>query len=394
MLIAHLADLHLGYRAYHRLAPGGINMRERDVARAFREAVDKLVQIKPALIVVAGDVFHSVRPSNAAIADAFRQFSRISEHLPDTRIVIVAGDHDTPRAVETGSILKLFQEIDRCTVMDQEAREVSFADLDVTVLGVPHAALLEEQRTSMRPQHPSGTNVLVVHGAHNQETLQTLHDYNGALIDTSELYPESWDYVALGHYHITTEIRPNVWYAGAIERTSNNIWREEEDKGFLTFDTDTRTAVPHKLTTRDVINLKPIFDANQHSADGLNAEIRKRIESVRGGIKDKIIRLVIQDIPRELLRELDHKFLRDCKAQALQFHLDARRPQARVVIGGKRAYSTLEQELENFVLHTWHPTSKEVDKQTVLGLARDYLERAGAADAAEINALAAQEDRT
>ena len=394
MLIAHLADLHLGYRAYHRLAPGGINMRERDVARAFREAVDKLTQIKPALVVVAGDVFHSVRPSNAAIADAFRQFSRINEELPETRVVIIAGDHDTPRAVETGSILKLFQEIPRCTVMDQSAREITFADLDVTVLGVPHAALLEEQRPLMRPLHPSSTNVLVVHGAHNQETLQTLHDYNGALIDTSELYPEEWDYVALGHYHITTEIRPNVWYAGAIERTSNNVWREDDDKGFLTFDTETREAVQHKLATRDVVNLKPIFDANQHSADGLNAEIRKRIDSVRGGIKDKIVRLVIQDIPRELLRELDHKFLRDCKAQALHFHLDARRPQARVVIPGTRTYNTLEQELENFVLHTWHPSTKEVDKQVVLDLARGYLERAGAADAAEINALAAQEDRT
>ena len=390
MLIAHLADLHLGYRAYHRLAPGGINVRERDVARAFREAIDKLIQIKPSLVVIAGDVFHAVRPSNAAIADAFRQFSRLSEELPNTRVVMIAGDHDTPRSVETGSILKLFQEIPRCTVMDQEAREFTFVDLDLTVLGVPHAALLEPQRLLLKPAHPSGTNVLVVHGAHNQETLQTLHDYNGALIDTSELNPESWDYVALGHYHIATEIRPNVWYAGAIERTSNNVWREEDDKGFLTYDTETKTPVHHKLSTRDVVNLKPIFDANQHSADGLNAEIRKRIESVRGGIKDKIVRLVIQDIPRELLRELDHKFLRESKAQALHFHLDARRPQARVIIAGTRRYGTLEQELENFVLHTWHPGTKEVDKQTVLDLARTYLEKAGAADAAEINALAAE----
>jgi DNA repair exonuclease SbcCD nuclease subunit len=389
MLIAHLADLHLGYRAYHRLAPGGINMRERDVARAFREAVDKLIQIKPALIVVAGDVFHAVRPSNSAIADAFRQFSRLSEELPATRIVMVAGDHDTPRSVETGSILKLFQEIERCTVMDQQAREMTFADLDLTVLGVPHAALLEEPRVLMRPLHPSGTNVLVVHGAHNQETLQTLHDYNGALIDTGELYAEEWDYVALGHYHIATEIRPNVWYAGAIERTSNNVWREEEDKGFLTFDTETRTAVQHKLSTREVVSLKPIFDADQHTADGLNAEIRKRIESVRGGIKDKIVRLVIQDIPRELMRELDHRFLRDCKALALHFHLDARRPAARVLVAGTRRSQTLEQELENFVLHTWQPAAKETDKQTVLELAKAYLQQAGAADAAEITALAA-----
>ena len=36
MRIAHLADLHLGYRQYHRQNPNGINQREADVANAFR----------------------------------------------------------------------------------------------------------------------------------------------------------------------------------------------------------------------------------------------------------------------------------------------------------------------------------------------------------------------
>src|SRR5512146_2729939 len=101
MLIAHLADLHLGYRSYNRMAPGGINLRERDVARALRSAVEKIVALKPQLVVVAGDVVHAVRPSNAAIADAFRQFARLSAGLPSSRIVIIAGDHDTPRSIES-----------------------------------------------------------------------------------------------------------------------------------------------------------------------------------------------------------------------------------------------------------------------------------------------------
>lgn len=394
MLIAHLADLHLGYRAYHRLGPGGINLRERDVARAFRAALDRIIALKPQLVVVAGDVFHSVRPSNSAIADAFRQFARLSAALPESRIVVIAGDHDTPRSVESGSILRLFGEIPRITVMDQEAREVRFEDIDATVMGVPHAGLLDNP--AMRPGSPAETNVLVVHGSWNQDTLQTLHDYGGVLIDVADLHPELWDYVALGHYHITSEIRPNVWYAGAIERTSNNLWRESEPKGFLTYDTLSKAPPQfHELETRPVIDLKPIFDANQHSADGLNAEIRKRIESVRGGIEGKIVRLVIVDIPRELMREIDHKLIRECKAQALHFQLDARRPRISTVVAGERnRYQTLEQELENFVLHQWHPGSKDVDKARVLELATKYLHEAGAAEAAEINALTDQQEAT
>jgi DNA repair exonuclease SbcCD nuclease subunit len=75
MRLVHTADLHLGYRAYHRTNASGINIREADVARVFRELLDRTAKIAPDLFLIAGDIFHTVRPSNAAIADAFRQFS-------------------------------------------------------------------------------------------------------------------------------------------------------------------------------------------------------------------------------------------------------------------------------------------------------------------------------
>ena len=390
MLIAHLADLHLGYRAYHRLAAGGINIRERDVAQAFRATIDRLIELQPQLVVIAGDVFHSARPSNAAIADAFRQFSRLSATLSGTYVVIIAGDHDSPRLVETGNILRLFAEIPRCIVMDQDARAVVIPELSASVLGVPHPALVENY--DYAPDADADVNVLVLHGSYSEEKLLELHDYGGHYFDVADLHPERWDYVALGHYHKFTELAPNMYYAGAIERVSNNIWGEAEpghQKGFLTFDTDTRGAKFHPLETRPVIDLPRIFDANQRSAQELNEQIRKLVDGIKGGIEGKIVRLVIQDIPRDHFRELDHRFLRECKAQALHFHLDARRPQARVTLGGARRYQTLEQELENFVLHTWHPSTKEVDRQKVLELAQGYLQQAGAADAAEISALTA-----
>ena len=393
MLIAHLADLHLGYRAYHRLAPGGINIRERDVAQAFRSAVDKLIQLEPQLIVIAGDVFHTVRPSNAAIADAFRQFARLSSALPNTYTVMIAGDHDTPRAVETGNILRLFTEIPRIVVVDQEARMVALPQIAASVFCVPHPAVVENY--DYAPDPDSDVNVLTLHGSFSEEELIKLHDYGGHYFDVAALHPERWDYVALGHYHKRTELAPNTFYSGAIERVSNNIWAEADaghQKGFLTFETHSRTSRFHEIETRPVVDLPRIFDANQLSADEINTRMRNLIEGIKGGIEGKIVRLVIQDIPRDHFRELDHRRIREYKAQALHFHLDARRPQTRVVTAGTRRYQTLEQELENFVLHTWHPATREIDKQKVLELARRYLEQAGAADAAEITALAAESE--
>ena len=138
-----------------------------------------------------------------------------------------------------------------------------------------------------------------------------------------------------------------------------------------------------------MLDLKPIERANQHTADGLNAELHKRVDSVKGGIEDKIVRLIINDLPRELARELDHRYVRECKARALHFQLDIRRPQvvSSAVSGDRGRSYTLEQELENFVRHQWHPATKEVDRERVLELARKYLHMAGAVEAAEINAL-------
>ena len=391
MLIAHLSDLHLGYRAYHRLAPGGINIRERDVAQAFRSVIDKLIQLEPQLIIIAGDVFHTVRPSNAAIADAFRQFARLSAALPNTYTVMIAGDHDTPRAVETGNILRLFAEIPRIVVVDQEARMVALPQIAASVFCVPHPAVTENY--DYQPDADADVNVLTLHGSFSEEELIKLHDYGGHYFDVADLHPERWDYVALGHYHKRTELAPNMFYCGSMERVSNNIWAEAgpgQEKGFLTFETHSRTSRFHALETRAVIDLPRIFDANQLTAEELNTRIRKLVGGIKGGVEGKIVRLVIQDVTREQFKDLDHRSIREYKAQALHFHLDARRPQARVIVQGSKRYQTLEEELQAFIMHTWHPSTKEIDKQKVLDLAKNYLQQAGAADAAEITALAAE----
>ena len=97
MRIAHLADAHLGFRQFQRLDPGGVNQREADVAAAFRRAVDAVIARGPDLVVIAGDLFHAVRPTNRSIIEAFTQLARLRRELPGAPVVLVAGNHDTPR---------------------------------------------------------------------------------------------------------------------------------------------------------------------------------------------------------------------------------------------------------------------------------------------------------
>src|SRR3989442_6363848 len=151
MRLAHLADLHLGFRQFDRQTPRGTNQREADIAEAFRRAVDDLLEQKPELIVIAGDIFHSVRPTNAAILFCFRELHRLRSGLPTSPIVAIAGEHDTPRSTETGTILRLYEALG-VELAIEAARRIVFPKLDCAVLAVPHQALLQAERPALRPE--------------------------------------------------------------------------------------------------------------------------------------------------------------------------------------------------------------------------------------------------
>lgn len=389
MLIAHLADLHLGYRAYHRLAPGGANQRERDVADAAAAAIDQIVDARPDLVLVAGDVFHTVRPSNSAIMDGFRQFMRLRNGLPDVPVVMIAGNHDSPRSVDTGSILRLLAEIPGIHVVDDGAEHVRLEALDASVLCLPHAALMGDEPPVVEPAGDASTRILMLHGtvsgAGIDEALLRMVEYGGAHLDRSELNEEAWDYIALGHYHNALRIGPNIWYSGSTERTATNIWAEADTrKGWVLFDTETRSGEFRDIRTREVVDL-PRFSARTGTegkedteggwltAEEIDGRIADAVAEIPGGVEGKIVRLVITDVPRDLFRELDHRQIRGLKAEALHFHLDTRRPEVRERhVTEEVRRRTLEEELEAF-LKDWEPTTPGIDREELLKVGARYL---------------------
>jgi hypothetical protein len=337
VLIAHLADAHLGYRQFHRQTPTGINQREADVAAAFRAAVDGVIATRPDAILVAGDLFHAVRPTNTAIIFAFRQFQRLREALPDAPIVLIAGNHDTPRSVETGSILALLEDLG-VDVASAEARRFEYPALDLSVFAVPHAALFAAERPALEPLGPARRQVLMLHG--EVEGLfpadRSAVEYGGALLDPAALARGGWGYVALGHYHVQVQVAPRVWYAGALEYVSPNPWGELREeaaaglagKGWLLVDPDAGTVERRPVAAaRSVLDL-PAVDAAGLDAAEVQALAAGRVGAVRGGIADRVVRLVIRNVPRTVARALDHEAIRGWKAEALHFQLDLQPPRA------------------------------------------------------------------
>jgi len=379
--IAHLADLHLGYRAYHRATPRGVNQREADVADAFRRAVAQVVELRPDVVLIAGDVFHTVRPSNTAIAEAFRQLSVLTERLPGVPVVMIAGNHDSPRSVDTGNILCLFREIENVHVVFEESRAVRLPALDASVLCMPHVSLSAEHQVEIEPDAKAKHNLLLLHAEVTDQEGEPRYrsEFGGAQVPESAIHPKAWTYVALGHHHMPAALAPNAWYAGAIERTSAFIWQEKTPKGFLLFDTDAGRADFHAVETRPLVDL-PWVEAKGLSAAEVDERIRATVEGVEGGIAGKIVRLVVADVPRVVVRELNHRRVREWKAEALHFHLDARPPEVRrrVAAGAPARRLTLKEQVESF-LGRWEPTRDAIDGPELVRLGGEYIDRAAEA---------------
>ena len=335
-------------------------------------------------MLVAGDVFHQVRPTNSAIIHAYVQFARLRTALPNVVIVMVAGNHDTPRSTETGSILRLFVSLG-LHVVDAEPQALEFPEHDLMVLAVP---LNQYPRPLMRPTGSSRFNVLLLHD-------RTQGEYSGFFgpppevapeIPEEELHVADWDYVALGHYHVykSPMRRANVFYSGATDYTSSNVWGEKAEeretgvrgKGIVEHDLDTGTHVFHPLpASREFIDL-PALSAKGMTTEELNEAIIEVVESAHGGIDDKVVRLVVYDVPRHVARQLDHKQLREYRRRALHFQLETRRPETIRSSGrgapGRRASldEVVRDKLRERVL------AGDVDREALVDLGLKYLKDA------------------
>jgi hypothetical protein len=225
-------------------------------------------------------------------------------------------------------------------------------------------------------------------------------DFGAAKLERNAIDPKSWNYVGLGHYHLRTQLAPNMYYAGAIERTSLNIWAEADDarvakedtwkkaawgKGFIEFDVGSKKAKFHKLDApRPVLDLEPVLYYDQSAAE-LDSAIESTLAAVPGGIAEKIVRLRIFNIPRDLYRELDHKKIRGYRTEALHFHLDARPPQVdrRAGSGAPGRRMTLQEELEVYLKDRFKLESGAVDREALIELGLRYLRDAGEQESLE-----------
>lgn len=194
----HAADLHLGYSQY------GLEARRQDFDNAFKELVDKTIELKPDFMIMAGDLFHHARPSNVTLENTIRTFKRLRDaNIP---VLTVDGSHDSAPNTITSTILYpldsagLIHHLPRHTGACWQKTDCCY------VYGIPNyhnrhktQEVLPKFMAENPPTPKDGiANIFVFHGAVDLPSVKP--PYIEAEISPEQL-PDGFCYYAAGHVH-------------------------------------------------------------------------------------------------------------------------------------------------------------------------------------------------
>jgi len=350
----HVADIHLGYTQYN------LEVRREDFNRAFKEVVDKTVELNPDLMIIAGDIFHHARPSNVTLEAAIKNFGRLRDKgIP---VLVVDGSHDSAPNVITGTILS---PLDAAGLVYYLPRHegACWRNEKFYVYGIPNYRTRRKTEEQLplfyernKPSPDSKLfNIFVFHMALDLPSIKPPQMEAEA---PPEMLPEGFNYYAGGHVHKFSRrnFKTGVLaYSGSIETVYyDDAWLEkgfyyvevngkgeakfehiklQNTRRFVILDRDYSGMTPAKISEAAVRQvkesdeegvilvpvLKGVLPAEAHRSEIDVAQIRNAAE------KALLVRPVIQlretEVPEEVVRSIFEGELKDLKTKAFEYFL-------------------------------------------------------------------------
>jgi DNA repair protein SbcD/Mre11 len=194
----HASDLHLGYSQY------GLEARRQDFDDAFKEVVDRTIELKPDFMIIAGDLFHQARPSNITLENTIRSFKRLKDAgIP---VLTVDGSHDSAPNTITSTILYPLDSAGLIIHLPRHQGACWSKQDSCYVYGIPtyhNRHKTQEALPKFMVENPPTpkcgiANIFVFHGALDLPSVKP--PYIEAEILPDEL-PGGFCYYAAGHVH-------------------------------------------------------------------------------------------------------------------------------------------------------------------------------------------------
>ena len=347
LTVAHISDTHLGYRWLSKEDPRtGVNQREVDVYHAFAHAMRAIQKASPDLVLITGDLFDKKVPSIWSLRRAFRVLRTVQEARGGKPLILLGGNHDTPRTRESSAVFPLFEEIPGIKAVYGMPEQVQLPELETSVMCVPAASTtkLVEENLQVEPDERLRFNILALHGV-----LQGMfaYEYTPFFLPISRVLDDRWDYIALGDYHDFRQVSHNAAYAGATEFTTTNIWSENREKGWVWVEIEKGKPprIQHQaVPVRQVVSL-PDVDVSQYgSPEEAIGEVLANAE--QENIGNALVRVRILNLPYAA-RARAHRAIVEGMGKAFHVQVDFRTtPRPVPSAGGHQTGTSMVQSIE------------------------------------------------
>jgi exonuclease SbcD len=310
MKLLHTSDWHLGRTLYSK------KERQNEHAAFLAWLLKTIKENAVDLLFIAGDIFDTASPGSAS-QKMYYDFLLKVRNSGCTNVIVVGGNHDSPSFLNApkeilaainvtvvgnagenieNEVISIKNENDEtvaivCAVPFLRERDISryienetYADRSQRIaesIKNHYAAVAE---IAEKQKQETGKNIPVIATGHlsvaggkttGDDGVRETYIGNIECI-SSEIFPKTFDYVALGHYHISSVISENIRYCGSP--IPMGFGEAEQRKSVYLVDFDEREP---QITTIEI----PVF---------------QQLKSIRGDrtfIENRLSELKKQDIP-------------------------------------------------------------------------------------------------
>jgi DNA repair exonuclease SbcCD nuclease subunit len=196
--IIHTSDVHLESDTFGK-SEEGQKYRGR-IQRAFQKVVDRVIEERADLFLIAGDLFDSNRVPESGIEFVHKELARVP-----CSVVLIPGNHD---CFDHRSIYKKvdFSSVGShvYTLTKEEGETIELPHLDATVWG---KGMIEHDHkfrpiSGVSPRYRDYWHIGMAHGYFvDEDELQ-----RSSLIFPAEIAQSGLDYLALGHVHVFSDL--------------------------------------------------------------------------------------------------------------------------------------------------------------------------------------------
>jgi exonuclease SbcD len=384
-----VGDVHEGINFGYRIDPRtGVSDRAMDIHRNFVAAANYAIEHRSRLFIVLGDMFDRTH-----VSPVFREMIRkdVIEPLREAgaEVWILAGNHDQPRSMPRSTSLddfKAFSNVKVFRTPEVETREIDGKKVGFIIAPFLHPEQFVEKLREkdydigQDDAFPAAqrlwgqwikdstdeieSDFTVLLGHYHVEGSQLSAFNRNQYLPTEfsfsrEMIPENVDLALFGHIHLHQNVTDRIVYVGSVERID---WGErEEEKGFISVDTDRKKWEFVKLDTRAMIKVELDLSSSENPTKDI-------LEGLPGDIDGALLRLFLKG-PEGLRNKIDEKKVED--ALSTTFFHEVRWEEFREEKAGYSEFTVDPHELfQRFVSQNY---SKHPDKEKLLEFGSDVL---------------------